>query len=117
MTMTTPRSLPFMRVGSRVLEDDGLDDVADVLERVQRTLHRRQDVLPLDDIEGVELTGEQTSERSAVDGITVALQAVDRFEQSLRVLHRLETVDQRHRLLRHLHGNLRLLDELGKRLL
>ena len=45
--------------GLGVLDDDGLDDVGDVFERVQRGLHRLDDVLVTHHVERVELAAEQ----------------------------------------------------------
>src|SRR5688572_10469736 len=52
MTMTRPADIG---VRSGVLQDDCFDDVRDVLDRVERQLHRLDDVLPAQHLEGVEL--------------------------------------------------------------
>ena len=43
MTMTTA----IVSIGSGVLQDDGFDDVGDVLDGVEGRLHRLHDVLPV----------------------------------------------------------------------
>ena len=74
----------------RVLQHDGLDDVGDVLERVEGALHRLDDVLPPQDLEGLELAAEQAGQDAPVDGVALALQPVDGLEVGLHALHRLE---------------------------
>src|SRR5215207_934576 len=85
---------------SCVLEHDRLDDVGDVLEGVQRPLHRLDDVLPPQHLEGVELAAEQAGEDAAVDGVPLALEAVDGVEVGLDALHGLEALEQRPGLVR-----------------
>ena len=57
------------------------------------------DVLPPQDLEGVELAAEQAGEDAPVDGVALALETVDRVEVRLHVLHRLEPGDEQPRLL------------------
>src|SRR5215207_1690099 len=68
---------------SCVLEHDRLDDVGDVLEGVQRPLHRLDDVLPPQHLQGVELAAEQAGEDATVDSVALALEAVDGVEMGL----------------------------------
>src|SRR5215207_561896 len=79
---------------SCVLEHDRFDDVGDVLEGVQRPLHRLDDVLPPQHLQGVELAAEQAGEDATVDSVALALEAVDGVEMGLDAFHGLEALEQ-----------------------
>ena len=60
-----------------VLDDDALDDVGDVLGRVDRALEDGEDVLPADHDHRVDAAGEERGDGVAVDPVAVVLEPVD----------------------------------------
>src|SRR4029079_2451407 len=83
--MTTTSSRFSMPVRSAVLGRDGGDDVAHLLEGVEGALERLDDVLPAQHRERLELTGEEASERPAVEVVAPGLQLVDLRELGSQV--------------------------------
>jgi hypothetical protein len=57
-----------------VLEDDGLDDVGDVLDRVERALHRLDDVLPARTSMASSSPLNSRASDPPVDGVALALE-------------------------------------------
>src|SRR3954453_12542698 len=66
-TPTTSHRARVCTEDLRVLQDAALDDVGDVLDRVHRLLDRFDDVLPLQDVERLELAGEEVCDQPSVD--------------------------------------------------
>src|ERR687888_2054538 len=61
----------------RVLDDDPLDDVGDVLAAVDRLLEQVVNLPPLDDLDRVRVAVEQTRDRRPPDLVALVLEPVD----------------------------------------
>src|SRR5438034_8994156 len=70
------RTRPGVTNSLRVLQDDGLEGVGDVLTAVDGRLHLIDDVLPLEDVHRLVIPGEQTCHRLPVHAVAFVLQPV-----------------------------------------
>src|SRR5581483_11672672 len=112
--VTTSKRRRFDALG--LLDSDGLHDVGELLDLVDRCLHPFDDVLQSEDVEGGQFPGEQPGDRPAVDPVGLALQAVDRLELRPEIPRLRQLPDQRHGGLGALDQEVGELERLRERL-
>src|SRR4051795_7403661 len=89
-------AIRFVSIRSGVLHDDALEDVGDVLAAVRGLLEKIEDLLPLDDRDGVLLVLEEGLHGSLVGAGGFVLEAID-FDRAvgdaLALFERLQRAD------------------------
>src|SRR5579884_568438 len=94
------------RAVSGILDGHTLEDVGDILGAIDRLLEQREDVLPLDEGDGVAPLLEQGADRLPCERVSPVLQLMEADPVLAHILARIEVIDGRHQFLPDLDEDL-----------